>query len=122
MNKQARRPSGLLVPAHVQLGVPRAVHCKRERHHVYVGRNPKWMPPSKWGNPFVVGTHGARGECIGLYEGWLRENAALFATLDELRGLVLGCWCAPRACHADVLVRLANASTVEREHWLALAA
>jgi hypothetical protein len=40
----------------------RAVHCKRERHHVYIGR------PSKWGNPFVVGKHGQRGECIALYE------------------------------------------------------
>jgi hypothetical protein len=122
MNKQTRRSSGLLVPAHVQLGEPRAVHCKRERHHVYVGRNPKWMPPSKCGNPFVVGTHGARGECIALYEGWLGENAALFAALDELHGLVLGCWCAPRGCHGDLLVRLANASMVERERWLALAA
>jgi hypothetical protein len=53
---------------------------------------------------------------------WLRENAALFAALDELRGLVLGCWCAPRACHGDVLARLANASTAERERWLSLAA
>jgi len=35
---------------------------------------------------------------------------------------VLGCWCAPRACHGDVLVALANASIAEREHWLALAA
>jgi hypothetical protein len=80
------------------------VHCKRERHHVYIGR------PSKWGNPFVVDRDGARGECIELYELWVRENAELMATLDELRGLVLGCWCAPRGCHGDVLVRLANAS------------
>jgi hypothetical protein len=80
------------------------------------------MPASKWGNPFVVDTHGARGECIALYEAWLRENAELFAALDELRGLVLGCWCAPRACHGDVLARLANASIRERERWLALAA
>ena len=116
MSKSTRRPSGLLVPAYVQLGRPRAVHCKRERHHVYIGR------PSKWGNPFVVGKHGQRGECIGLYESWLRENAALFAALDELRGLVLGCWCAPRACHGELLVRLANASTEQRERWLALAA
>src|ERR1035441_8263460 len=79
MSKDSRRPSGLLVPAHMQLGKPRAVHCKRERHHVYIGR------PSKWGNPFVVDKHGARGECIALYERWLRENAALFAALDELR-------------------------------------
>ena len=116
MSKSTRRPSGLLVPAHVQLGRPRAVHYKRERHHIYIGR------PSKWGNPFVVGKHGQRGECIALYESWLRENAALFAALDELRGLVLGCWCAPRACHGDLLVRLANANTEQRELWLALAA
>jgi Domain of unknown function (DUF4326) len=104
MNKHTQRRSGLLVPAHVNLGRPRVVHCKRERHHVYIGR------PSKWGNPFVVGKHGERGECIELYKRWLRENETLFAALDELRGLVLGCWCAPRACHGDVLVRLANAS------------
>ncbi len=116
MSKSTRRPSGLLAPAYVYLGRPRAVHCKRVRHHVYIGR------PSKWGNPFVVGKHGQRGECIGLYESWLRENAALFAALDELRGLVLGCWCAPRACHGELLVRLANTSTKQRERWLALAA
>jgi hypothetical protein len=116
MNRYAKRTGGLLVPAHVRLGEPRAVHCKRERHHVYIGR------PSKWGNPFVVGTHGARGECVAQYERWLRSKDELFAALEELRGLVLGCWCAPRACHGDVLVRLANSSTVEREHWLALAA
>jgi Domain of unknown function (DUF4326) len=104
MNNYARRPGGLLVPARVDLGEPRAVHCKRERHHVYIGR------PSKWGNPFVVGKHGARAEVIALYERWLLDNAPLMAALGELKGKVLGCWCAPRACHGDVLVRLANAS------------
>jgi hypothetical protein len=108
MEEHSQRPSGLLVPAHVQLGGPRAVHCKRERHDVYIGRNPKWLPPSKWGKPLVVGKHGARGECIKLYERWLLENEELKAALDELRGLVLGRWCAPRSCHGDVLVRLAN--------------
>jgi Domain of unknown function (DUF4326) len=58
----------------------------------------------------VVGRDGARGECIELYELWVRENEELMAALAELRGKVLGCWCAPRACHGDVLVRLANAS------------
>lgn len=122
MNSYARRPDGLLVPAHVNLGAPRVVHCKRDRHHIYIGRNPKRMAPSKWGNPFVVGEHGARGECIALYENWLRQNDALIAALDELRGLVLGCWCAPRACHGDLLLRLANATVAQRERWLARAA
>lgn len=126
MNRYSRRNSGLLVPAHVKLGAPRVVHCKHARHHVYIGRNPKGMAPSKWGNKFVVGVHGARGECVALHEAdlreRLREDAALWASLDELRGSVLGCWCAPRACHGDVLVRLANASELERQRWLALAA
>jgi hypothetical protein len=78
------------------------VHCKRERHHVYIGR------PSKWGNPFVLGRDGDRAEVIALYERWLCANEALMADLGELRGKVLGCWCAPRPCHGDVLVRLAN--------------
>jgi hypothetical protein len=38
MNRYPRQPSGLLVPAQVQFAAPRAVHCKRERHHVYIGR------------------------------------------------------------------------------------
>jgi hypothetical protein len=105
MNEYSQRPCGLLVPAHVRLGAPRVVHCKRERHHVYIGR------PSKWGNPFAVGRDGARAECIELYELWLLEDEQLMATLGELRGLVLGCWCAPGPCHGDVLVRLANATT-----------
>ena len=88
----------------MQLGAQRAVHCKRERHHVYIGR------PSKWGNPFVIERDGDRAQVIALYERWLLENEALMAALGELRGLVLGCWCAPYACHGDVLVRLANAS------------
>jgi hypothetical protein len=30
------------------------------------------------------------------------------AALPELKGKVLGCWCAPSACHGDVLMRLVN--------------
>jgi hypothetical protein len=86
----------------VRLGAPRVVHCKRERHHVYIGR------PSKWGNPFLIGRDGDRAQVIARYEHWLLENETLMSALDELRGLVLGCWCAPHACHGDVLARLAN--------------
>jgi hypothetical protein len=30
------------------------------------------------------------------------------ASLPELRGKTLACWCTPKPCHADVLSRLAN--------------
>ena len=28
--------------------------------------------------------------------------------IHELKGKVLGCWCAPQACHGDTLAELAN--------------
>lgn len=85
-------------------GWPRGfvAHHKRDRFDVYVGR------PSKWGNPYTIGPDGDRAEVIAKYERWLMTQPELLATIGELRGKVLGCWCAPQACHADVLVRLAN--------------
>ena len=84
---------------------PRVVHCKRERHDVYVGRG----AGSRWGNPFKSPRDGSRDEVIAKYERWLVRQPELMAALPELRGKVLGCWCAPKPCHADVLLRLANA-------------
>lgn len=87
------------------------VHCKKDRFDVYIGR------PSKWGNPF---THlsdrktrarfivRSREEAIQRYEEYL-SSSGLIADIEELRGKVLGCWCKPKACHGDVLVRILNA-------------
>lgn len=79
---------------------------------VYVGR------PSKWGNPFVIGIDGTREEVITKYKKWLEEIAladyAAYGTVaikTELKGKDLVCWCAPEACHADVLLELANDKT-----------
>ena len=82
---------------------PLVVHCKRARIDVYIGRG----RDSKWGNPFRIGVDGTREEVIDLYEEWLRDQPHLMAALGELTGRILGCWCAPRACHGDVLARLA---------------
>jgi hypothetical protein len=83
---------------------PRVVHCKRERYDVYVGRG----RGSRWGNQFKEGRDGTRQQVIAKYERWLQAQPELMARLPELRGKVLGCWCAPKPCHADVLMRLAN--------------
>ena len=57
----------------------------------------------------MIGRDGAREEVIAMYERWLRdERPDLMATLHELRGKDLVCWCAPKLCHGDVLLRLAN--------------
>lgn len=69
---------------------------------VYIGR------PGKWGNPFVIGRDGTRAEVVAKYRNWLLRNDRLMADLHELRGKDLVCWCAPCACHGDVLLGLAN--------------
>ncbi len=82
---------------------PRVVRKFRAPFDVYVGR------PTKWGNPFIIGKDGTRDEVIAKYRKWLESSPILMASLPELRGKVLACWCAPLACHADVLVELSNA-------------
>ena len=82
--------------------------------------------PGPWGNPFVVGKDGDRGQCVDLYTALLAGLLALAkspdiealkasrsfvdAHLDELRGKNLACWCAldGKPCHADVLLKIAN--------------
>ena len=69
---------------------------------VYVGH------PTKWGNPYKVGRDGSVEECIEKYE-WAINWIDRVKELPELRGKNLACWCPlDKACHADVLLRLAN--------------
>lgn len=70
---------------------------------VYIGR------PSKFGNPFVIGCDGDRDEVVRKYERFLMGRPDLVeAAKRELKGQNLVCWCAPHACHGDVLLRIAN--------------
>lgn len=73
---------------------------------VYIGR------PSKWGNPFMLrpnSTPEERSLVIEKYKLWLTTHPELIAAAKrELRGKDLLCWCAPLACHGDVLLRIAN--------------
>ena len=78
---------------------------------VYIGRG------SKWGNPFRIGIDGDRAAVIAKYETWLCSQHHLLRALDELRGRNLLCFCAPKVCHGDLLLRLANASREERIAW-----
>lgn len=71
--------------------------------YVYIGR------PSRWGNPFVIGRNGTREEVLALYREWIHTQPEMMALARrELRGKTLGCWCAPKACHGDVLAEIAN--------------
>jgi hypothetical protein len=50
-----------------------------------------------------------REEAILKYREWLDNHPDIKdAARIELRGLDLVCWCAPEACHGDVLLEIAN--------------
>jgi hypothetical protein len=93
------------------------VHCKKEPYDVYIGRaNPRaGLKASAWGNPFKIGKDGERGEVMAKYRAWLMSNPELLQRVPELKGKVLGCWCAPEACHGDVLSEFANAELANAE-------
>jgi hypothetical protein len=79
------------------------VHCKKSEYDVYIGR------PSCWGNQFNIGPDGTRDEVVEKYRAWLLSRPVLIERCKrELKGKVLGCWCAPKSCHGDVLAEIAN--------------
>jgi hypothetical protein len=64
---------------------------------------------TEWGNPFETPADGDRDTVIRHYaEHYLPHKPSLIAKLPSLRGKALGCWCAPLACHADVLKNRAD--------------
>lgn len=87
----------------------RVVNLRREKYDVYIGR------PGPWGNPFHIGRHGTRDQAVEQFEFEFRQrlaaNPELRSQLMELKGKRLGCYCAPRRCHGDVLVKLIDEMT-----------
>ena len=81
---------------------------------VYVGRG------TPFGNPFVM-TH-EKGEGVGSRE-WACAEFRKYAIgriqrephwLDTLVGKDLICWCAPKKCHADTLLKMAEAAEQQK--------
>jgi hypothetical protein len=78
---------------------------------MYIGRGCAPHPnklSSNLGNPFIIGLDGDRGEVIQKHLQYLEQNPHLFEEILKLKGLRLGCWCAPKACHGDILAEIAN--------------
>jgi hypothetical protein len=67
--------------------------------------------PGRWGNPFRIGRDGDRAQVLQRFEAYAGDRLAHDpGWLAPLRGKDLACWCPEGiACHADILLRLANA-------------
>lgn len=77
------------------------VNKYKDTYDVYIGRG------SIFGNPFVIGKDGTREEVIEKYRVYFEEkmlNDPVFrAAVFSCRGLRLGCFCKPKACHGDII-------------------
>jgi len=70
---------------------------------VYIGR------PSKFGNPFNISPSRTREEAILMYREWIKTQPEIIESArKELKGKSLVCFCAPKPCHGDVLMEIAN--------------
>lgn len=80
------------------------VNVKKSKYDVFIGR------PSIFGNPFVLKREEDREKVVAQYEKYARkrieEDVNFAIAVANLEGRTLGCFCAPRACHGDVLVTL----------------
>ena len=84
----------------------KVVNKRNQQYDVYIGRG------SVWGNPFVMGKDGTREDVIEKFRMYAREKYISGEWTDdiilELYGKRLGCFCAPKPCHGDVLVEAVN--------------
>lgn len=80
----------------------RVVHCKREPYDVMIDRT------TIFGNPFPLSEY-SREESILQYSVWfyrqLEFRPEFKIAVLKLKGLTIGCWCKPLACHGDVIVK-----------------
>ena len=81
-------------------------------NNVYVGREGEnevlKNEDCKWGNPFTLREYRSRKKVVDLYRADISNNEELMAAIEQLHGKVLGCWCSPCQCHAEVLHELAG--------------
>jgi len=82
------------------------VNISKDFCDVYIGRRMFGIPASKWANPFIIGRDGTRAEVIQKHETWIRTQPQLMAALHELDNRILGCYCAPKPCHGNTLIKL----------------
>jgi hypothetical protein len=105
------------------------VNVRRGYFDVYVGRASSFSPKTvagsdgRFGNPILVGEycracqgyHSTGGATLGCYEKYLRGKLAtdesFKADVIGLKGKVLGCWCFPQPCHADILLKVVDELT-----------
>jgi hypothetical protein len=77
----------------------------------YIGREVprRGLARSPFHNPYRIGPDGTREEVMAKYRQRLRDDPRLVRlVLLLLPNKRLGCWCAPKPCHGDILAAVAD--------------
>jgi hypothetical protein len=69
-------------------------------YDTFIGR------PTMWGNPYRSGRDGTLEEVLKKYEAHVEATPEILDSLWELIGRRLACFCVPKPCHGQVLLRL----------------
>lgn len=80
------------------------IHDKNApKEAIFIGRG------GMWGNPYVIGKHGDRDECVNRFETLVKSSKYLQKVIkEELAGKDLVCFCSPARCHGDIMLEIAN--------------
>lgn len=70
---------------------------------VYIGRG------SPWGNPYAIGPGRTRDAVCDMFEQLVLPTL----NLEPLRGKDLVCFCAPKRCHGDSILRALYGETLK---------
>jgi hypothetical protein len=104
--KMSHPPTLVRIKRHVKGGLVQG--CQ-----VYIGRECRrggWqLDESVWHNPFKLppnATDEQRDKVLEQYEQYVRSKPELMSKLGTLCDQQLGCWCAPKPCHGDILIKL----------------
>lgn len=89
-----------------------------EKDNIYIGRgrivfiDGVRFPPtdSMWANPFKINKNQSREEVLLMYSEYIEKKLEsdnnLINELLKLKGKNLGCWCKPKCCHGDILIKM----------------
>ncbi len=84
------------------------VNIRTDKYEVYIGRAGKGKD-GYFGNPFHLENKEDRERMLALYKDYfdirIEEDEEFKNKVKGLKGKTLGCFCKPKLCHGDVLVK-----------------
>jgi len=94
---------GLCVICYNKVEQTKVVNIRKNKYEIRIDRK------SIFGNPFILGVDGNRDEVIEKYKKYFYEKIKRDSDFKNkvlnLKGKILGCWCKPKECHGDIIVK-----------------